>query len=49
MAQGSGMESSRSGREDYVDVEDENRTVVRGGYVFSMLIVVDNGHTLALP
>ncbi len=35
--------------EEYVDMEDENRTVVRGGYLFSTLIVVDNGRTLALP
>jgi hypothetical protein len=48
MAQGSGMDSS-SGSVDYVDVEDENRTVVHGGYLFSPLIVVDNGRSPALP
>ncbi len=41
-------DSIRLGREDYVDVEDENRTVVRGGFSFSTLIVVDNGRTLVL-
>jgi hypothetical protein len=42
------QDSSSLGREDYMDVVDENRTVVCGGYLFSTLIVVDNGCTPAL-
>ncbi len=43
-------DSISSGREDYVDVEDEReQNIVRGGVLSSTLIVVDNGRTLALP